>query len=253
MKILALNGSPRKKTSNTDRLLDPFLEGAKNEGATYEKVYLQDNKIKPCLGCFDCWLRTPGECIQKDDMSDMIDLLVNADVLVCATPLYVCGMSAQLKIFFDRFIPIALPFIELNEDGICSHPSRYDKEFSGMVLISNCGFYEMLHFDALVTHMQSICDVSKTRFFGSLLRPHGEMLDLAEQLMPDAANAIYDAAREAGRQVARGEDISKKVSEQVAKPIVTLEEFLDGANAYMKGELEKAEAYEAPRASRRAS
>lgn len=242
MKILALNGSPRKKNSNTDRLLDPFLEGAKEEGASIEKVYLQGKNIKPCLGCFNCWLKTPGECVQKDDMSDMIELLVDSDVLVCATPLYVCGMSAQLKTFFDRFIPIALPFIELNEDGICSHPSRYDRELSGMVLISNCGFYEMLHFDALVTHMQSICDVGKTRFFGSLLRPHGEMLEIAEQLMPDATDAVYGAAREAGRQVARDGDISDEVAQQVAKPLVTLEEFLEGANAYMKGELEKAKA-----------
>lgn len=242
MKILALNGSPRKKTSNTDRLLDPFLEGAKEEGAACEKVYLQGKDIKPCLGCFNCWLKTPGECVQKDDMGDMIDLLLDADILVCATPLYVCGMSAQLKAFFDRFIPIALPFIELNEDGICSHPARYDQEFSGMVLISNCGFYENLHFDALVTHMQSICDVSKIKFFGSLLRPHGEMLDMAEQLMPDATNAIYDAAREAGRQVAGGKCISEEVAMQVSKPLVTLDEFLELANAYMKGELEKAKA-----------
>ncbi len=242
MKILALNGSPRKKNSNTDRLLNPFLEGVREEGATYEKIYLQEKDIKPCLGCFNCWLRTPGECVQKDDMTDMLDLLISADVLVCATPLYICGMSAQLKTFFDRFIPIVMPFIELNEDGVCSHPSRYDREFSGMVLISNCGFYELLHFAALVTHMQTIADVSKTNFHGSLLRPHGEMLEMAEELMPDAANAIYDAAREAGRQIARGENISKEVEQQVAKPLVTLEEFLEGANAYMNAELEKAKA-----------
>ena len=241
MKILALNGSPRKSNSNTDRLLNPFLEGAEAEGAVIEKIYLQGKEIKPCLGCFNCWLRTPGECVHKDDMADMLEILVDADVLVCATPLYVCGMSAQLKTFFDRFIPIALPFIELNEDGICSHPSRYEREFSGLVLISNCGFYEMLHFDALVTHMQAIADVSKTRFFGSLLRPHGEMLEVAEQLMPDAVRAIYDAAREAGRQVARGEDISEQVAQEVARPLVSLEEFLEMANAYMKGELEKGE------------
>jgi len=242
MKILALNGSPRKKRSNTDRLLNPFLEGVKEEGATYEKIYLQEKDIKPCLGCLKCWLRTPGVCVQKDDMTDMLELLIGADVLVCATPLYVCGMSAQLKVFFDRFIPIALPFIELNEDGVCSHPSRYDGKSLGMVLISNCGFYELLHFDALVAHMQSIADVGKTNFIGSLLRPHGEMLEMAEQLMPDAANAIYDAAREAGRQIARGENISKEVEQQVAKPLVSLEEFLEVANAYMHSEIEKAKA-----------
>lgn len=240
MKILALNGSPRRKTSNTDRLLNPFLEGATDAGAQCETVYLQEKKIKPCLGCFNCWLKTPGECVQKDDMADLIPLLVDSDVLVCATPLYVCGMSAQLKVFFDRFIPIALPYIELNEDGVCSHPPRYDRELSGIALISNCGFYETLHFDALVAHIKAICDVGKNRYLGSLLRPHGEMLEMGEQLMPDRVNAVYEAAREAGRQIARGEDISEDVASQFAEPLVTLEEFLEGANAYMRGELEKA-------------
>jgi len=241
MKILALNGSPRKTDSNTDRLLNPFLEGVKDQGGSCERIYLQEKNIKPCLGCFGCWLKTPGECIQKDDMAELIDLLVDSDVLVCATPLYVCGMSAQLKTFFDRFIPVALPFIELDDEGVCSHPSRYDRGPSGMVLISNCGFYERLHFDALVTHIKSICNVGKSPFLGSLLRPHGEMLALAEELMPDAANAVYAACREAGRQIARGEEVSQETADEISRPLVTLEEFLEGANAYMKGELAKAQ------------
>jgi multimeric flavodoxin WrbA len=237
MKLLALNASPRKKASNTDRLLGPFLEGAEAAGASCDRVYLQEKNIQPCLGCFACWLKTPGECLQKDDMAELLSRVIDADILVCATPLYVCGMSAQLKAFFDRFIPTALPFIELNEDGVCSHPSRHKTPLAGMVLISNCGFYETLHFDALVTHMQAICDVGKTRFYGSLLRPHGEMLAVAEQFMPDAVTAIYDAAREAGGLVAIGQDISPAVAQQVAEPLVTLEEFLESANAYMRSEL----------------
>lgn len=239
MKILALNGSPRKKTSNTDRLLNPFLEGAEEKGATIDKIYLQGKKIAPCIGCFNCWLKTPGECVQNDDMADLLKLVVDADIMVCATPLYVCGMSAQLKAFYDRIIPVVMPFIELNEDGVCSHPSRHDKKNTGMVLISNCGFYETLHFDALVAHMKAIADVSRARYLGSLLRPHGEMLDIGEQLVPDKVESVYNAAREAGRQIARGESIAADTEAQVAQPLVTLNEFLEGANAHFSAELGK--------------
>jgi len=115
MKIFAVNSSPRKKKSNTDRILQPFLEGAKEAGAEVELIYLYDKKIKPCLGCFNCWLKTPGKCCQKDDMEEMLPAMMGSDVVVYATPLYVFGMTAQLKLFLDRIVPMAEPFIVLNE------------------------------------------------------------------------------------------------------------------------------------------
>ena len=66
-------------------------------------------------------------------------------------------------------------------------------------------------------------------------------MGLAEELMPDAAEAVYGACREAGRQVARGKAISQETADGVSEPLVTLEEFLEGANAYMKSELEKSQ------------
>lgn len=239
MKIFALNGSPRKTASNTDRLLLPFLEGAEKEGAECDLVYLQKHKIKPCLGCFKCWLKTPGQCVQKDDMAGLLERMRTADVLVCATPLYVCGMSAQLKAFFDRIIPIAEPYIELR-NGICSHPSRYEKKWTGVVLISNCGFHELLHFNELVDHIKAICRVSGMDYLGALLRPHGEILALAEQLMPDQIKTVYETAREAGRMVARKERISEEVEKAVSKELISLEDFLKGANEYFKSEMAKA-------------
>lgn len=239
MKIFALNASPRKTKSNTDRLLIPFLEGAKEEGAEYDLVYLQKQKISPCLGCFNCWLKTPGKCVQKDDMADLLDRMIQSDVVVCATPLYICGMTAQLKIFFDRFIPLIEPFIELR-DGVCSHPLRYERQWPGMVLISNCGFHELLHFNELVDHIKAICRVSGMDYLGALLRPHGEIIGIAEQLMPDQINSVYETAREAGRMVARKERIPEDLEKAVAMEIMSREDYIKGANENFKSELAKA-------------
>ena len=73
MNILAFNSSPRDhETSKTELVLQKFLEGAKRAGAAVETLYLRNYKINHCLGCYGCWLQTPGRCVQKDDMSEVL-------------------------------------------------------------------------------------------------------------------------------------------------------------------------------------
>ena len=238
MKLLAINGSPRKKLSNTDRMLSPFLQGAKEAGAEVELVYLQGMKIKPCLGCFNCWLKTPGECLQKDDMTGLLDQLRQADVVVLATPLYVCGMTAQMKIMLDRIIPLALPFIEVR-DGQCTHPFREGTKNSSLVLLSNCGFHEPHHFDELVAHLQAFARLSCRPYLGSLLRPHGPMMEVFEALDPEKMTPVYEACREAGRFAGRNEVIPGQVLDRVSQELLPRDDFLQMANAYFEQEIEK--------------
>ena len=95
MKVLAFNGSPRGKRSNTDRILQPFLEGTKDAEVETETIYLKNLEIKPCLGCFACCTKTPGVCVQKDDMASLLEKIRHADVIVYATPLYVFTVSGH--------------------------------------------------------------------------------------------------------------------------------------------------------------
>ncbi len=238
MRIFAVNGSPRKDKGNTHRILGPFLEGAEEAGAEVDLVFLQGMDIRPCRGCFNCWLKTPGRCVQKDDMAGLLEMMGKADVQVLATPLYVFGMSAQLKTMMDRIIPMAKPFIELM-DGHCAHPAREGFKHSDMVLISNCGFHEMDNFDALVMHVKELCRISGANYLGALLRPHGEILQALEALAPGKAEPIYEAAREAGRLVANNGAISQKLSDQVALELMPREEYVSTANQYFQAEIEK--------------
>ncbi len=239
MKIFALNSSPRKKKSNTDRILQPFLEGAKGAGAEVDLVYLYEKKIKPCLGCFNCWIKTPGVCCQKDDMAELLETMVNCDVIVYATPLYVFGMTAQMKLFFDRIIPIAEPFIVLTKEGHCTHPGRVEKKASGMVVVSNCGFHELDNFDEMMAQFKAISYHGGTKLMGALLRPEGEFLEIGEKLMPEKVKAVYDAAREAGKQVVENGEISEQTQKDVSSELLTIEQFLEGANAYFKSMMEQ--------------
>jgi multimeric flavodoxin WrbA len=60
---MAVNGSPRNEKSSTSHILTPLLEGMRAAGATTELVHLGKLQIKPCLGCFLCWVKTPGKCV----------------------------------------------------------------------------------------------------------------------------------------------------------------------------------------------
>jgi multimeric flavodoxin WrbA len=102
-KVLIISASPRIG-GNSDLLCDQFMLGAREAGNQVEKINLQDRKINFCLGCMDCQ-SNGGVCVQNDDMAEILDKMVQADVLVMATPVYFYNMDAQLKALIDRTCP----------------------------------------------------------------------------------------------------------------------------------------------------
>lgn len=100
-KVFIISASPRKG-GNSDVLCDQFLLGAKEAGHEVEKVFLRDKKINYCMGCGVC--NNTHTCVQKDDMKDLLEKMVKADVLVLATPVYFYTMDGQLKTFIDRCV-----------------------------------------------------------------------------------------------------------------------------------------------------
>lgn len=149
MKILLINGSPKGKRSNSLRLAEKFIEGVRCESeksgvqVTLDEVEAASLKISPCKGCFACWQRTPGECCIKDDMREIIEREISADLIVWSFPLYYFNVPGILKNLIDRQLPMNLPFMSERADGYGSgsHESRYDMSKTRHVLISTCGFY----------------------------------------------------------------------------------------------------------------
>lgn len=100
--ILVLSGSFRKK-GNSDLLCDEFIRGAEESGHQVEKIYINDKQINFCRGCGVC--NTTHKCIQKDDMAEILDKMIKADVIVMATPVYFYTMNGQMKTLIDRTVP----------------------------------------------------------------------------------------------------------------------------------------------------
>ena len=101
-KVLVLSASPRKG-GNSDLLCDQFLRGAKKAGHEAEKIFLRDKKINYCTGCGACQ-SNGGKCVQKDDMAEVLDKMIAADVIVMATPVYFYTMNGQMKTVIDRTV-----------------------------------------------------------------------------------------------------------------------------------------------------
>ena len=98
--VLVLSSSPRRG-GNSDLLCDQFILGAKESGHQAEKIFLKDKKINYCTGCGTCH-NGEKSCPQKDDMSEILEKMIAADVIVMATPVYFYTMCGQMKTLIDR-------------------------------------------------------------------------------------------------------------------------------------------------------
>lgn len=100
--VVIINSTPRKN-GNSEILANEFARGAKDAGNIVEVINLRDYNLKYCKGCYAC--HKTGACFQKDGMNQISEKLLNANVIVFATPVYFYSMSGQLKVFIDRLVP----------------------------------------------------------------------------------------------------------------------------------------------------
>jgi NAD(P)H-dependent FMN reductase len=97
--VLGISGSPHRH-GNTETLLDSFLDGARDAGATVEKVVLKDLTFASCKGCNAC--HKTGECIVQDDAIVLFEKILASDIIAVASPIYSMGITAELKSLIDR-------------------------------------------------------------------------------------------------------------------------------------------------------
>lgn len=101
-KVLIISASPRKG-GNSDLLCDEFMRGAKDRGNEVDKIFIRDKNIAYCMGCEACHTNG-GTCVIKDDMAQLLEKMIEADVIVMATPVYFYTMDAQMKTVIDRTV-----------------------------------------------------------------------------------------------------------------------------------------------------
>ena len=213
MNILAFNSSPRDhETSKTELVLQKFLEGARRAGAVTETLYLRNYKINHCLGCYNCWIQTPGRCVQKDDMAEtLFDRYLKSDLVVLASPIYHSTMNARMKLFIERTMPMMDPLKEPSEAG--GVPHRFEK-MPRLVALSVAGYWEPSVFQALsLTWRMSLGG----DLIAEIYRHSSEFL-IVPEFQPQI-QAVLEAVARAGEEVVRQGQVSDGTMAALTQPL----------------------------------
>lgn len=134
MNVLILDGGPIDGRGAACRRIAAAVAGeARAKGHTVAAFELDGLAIKPCQGCFACWLKHPGTCALKDDQEQVLRAMAKSDLQVWITPVTFGGYAPALKKALDRFIPNILPFFTTRH-GEAHHPPRYGRQRGLMVL-----------------------------------------------------------------------------------------------------------------------
>ena len=231
MNILVINGSPKGEKSNTYQLTSAFLRGIKQKA---ENVQIREctvcrMDIKPCLGCFSCWDRTPGRCCIEDDMEQVIQDLLWADITIWSFPLYYFTVPGALKNLIDRQLPMNLPFMEEQEGqvGNGGHPSRYDMSGKKTVVISTCGFYTAEgNYDGVCSLFDHHCGPKN---YTTIFCGQGELFRVPE--LSAVTGAYLSYVEQAGAEYMEGgiSETSRKRLSQLLLPRDTFEACADAS------------------------
>lgn len=233
MKVLLLRGNPRK-IGYTQRLADLVLQGVREAGAAVTDVDLTAREILPCLGCFHCWLAAPGQCVHPDAMDGLLEQVLAADVLVCATPIYYFSMSSSLKMFFERTFPLAKQGFVPSGRGLLRNSVRYPDRWQGKKLITLVvgALRDLGVFRPANETFQLIADSLDLELGGQLTRPEAYLLDYALS-KPKTLKRIEAAFIQAGREAGATGRLSEKTMLEASLPLSpSAEHFRTYSNLY---------------------
>jgi multimeric flavodoxin WrbA len=143
MKVIGLNGSPRKNW-NSAQMLEHALKGAAAAGAETELIHLIDLNATGCRSCFACKRiggKSFGRCAVRDDLTDILNRILEADAVIISAPVYFGDVPGMVRNLFER---LWFPGLMYRRDGACA----YDKKVKvGLIYTMNCPdehFYDSL-------------------------------------------------------------------------------------------------------------
>jgi multimeric flavodoxin WrbA len=125
MKITILNGEPDAGT-DFDTYVRLAAESARIAGHDVRLLDLRGLDLKGCSGCFGCWVKTPGECVKRDDSALVCRAAIDSDLLLLASPMVMGFTTALLKRAADQMIPLLHPYLVV-QGGEMHHRARYER------------------------------------------------------------------------------------------------------------------------------
>ena len=214
MKILVLNGSPKRGRSDTLQITRAFLDGM-NEASQQEMrvIHVIDRHIEYCAGCFAC-MRNGGTCIHDDDMRAILNEILASDLLLLSFPLYCYGMPAPLKALMDRTLPLSSLSMKKVGDRY-EHVGQADFSHLRYLMICGCGFPNSRHnFEPAVAQFRLMFPGNHT----ILTVPESPMFNAPEAAVVTVPRLAL--VRQAGRQYAETGSIDGALLTEIGSPMI---------------------------------
>jgi multimeric flavodoxin WrbA len=126
VKIAILNGNPDSANQVFDRYLVELKDALSDAGHSVTLLMLRDMDIEYCVGCFGCWVKTPGECVARDESAIVCREMINSRFVLWASPIIMGFASALLKKMVDKMIPLVHPYFVMSQ-GVYRHRARYER------------------------------------------------------------------------------------------------------------------------------
>ena len=219
MKILVLNGSPKKK-SDTMVLTNAFLRGIKKNGS--HEIFVMnifEMKISSCRGCFGCWQVKNKHCVIDDDQNQILDLYPEMDLIIWSFPLYCYGMPSHIKAVLDRTIPLNQMKMEI-VDGRTRHLPMVDFSKIHTVVISGCGFPNYEHNFEGLSRQCDLCFGNLTKIFV----PETPLLNIPEAKPVTEPKVL--AFENAGEEYAKNFSLSPETIENLQSLMISKEDYI---------------------------
>jgi multimeric flavodoxin WrbA len=186
IKVLGIFGSPRKG-GNTDLLLEEALKGAEQEGARVERLHLTDDQITPCRECHGC--DKTGQCVIPDDMQTITPKLLEADLVILASPIFFYGITAWAKALVDRSQAVWVRKYFLKDPSL----SKEGKKRKGFFIAVGASKGQKL-FEGSILTVKYFFDAINAEYAGELLfRGLDAKGDVLKQ--PEALRKAFEAGR----------------------------------------------------------
>ncbi len=219
MKILVLNGSPKREKSDVMHMTSAFLEGMKETAdVQVTTIHAIDKHIEYCTGCFAC-MHNGGTCVHDDDMRGILEEMLKSDVLVFSFPLYCYGMPAPLKALIDRILPLSSMSMEKVGDRY-EHVGQADFSHLRYVMICGCGFPNSRHnFEPAVAQFRLLFPCDHT----ILTVPESPMFNAPEA--KPVTEPRLARIREAGRAYAETGAIPEALMNEIGSPMIPEEVY----------------------------
>lgn len=219
MQALVINGSPKGASSNTMWLTNAFTGGFPEDVAV-KTITLREKNIHPCMGCFSCWTKTPGQCAIKDDMQEIYQDILESDIIIESFPLYFAGVPSRLRMMTERCLLFTKRYEGSPEDTFHSilEMDEHSLKNKKMVLISSCGYVSMdTMFEALLKEYDLICGNGN---YTRILCAQGELLQAGNRTrqVVNYLEEVRQAGREFIEQGAISEERQKILDRQMVTP-----------------------------------